>query len=629
MKNNKVIKFGIFLLLSLCLAQATMVLSFAQDSSATVREETTTLENLYQEKVRSILNNLMAPEDYTLVISATIRNDDTKLKEYSAAAERKFLPGLPIQDPAGYAETNNILLELKQKVEIQVILTDNVPADRDQIVRDVLKNKLKLNEETGDSIAVVRAARSLPLPKTPESPRLPELSAKMIAFWIIVIMMVLTGVILWLQRRKEKAKEAERAEQAVLLEQKRLADEEQKKADEDQAKEEAKEELTDRYQEPLADDVRIEVYEKLTKEKDAVLALCKNYPVIVTRAFEEFITQGHVVEAVIVMEALGWHESKTLFREMDPRFWTKVGAALRVRTMEPTLLETYKAVSFFHRFALSFVLERTAKEDGNPFMFVFKLNSNERLDLLIQERAESIALIGVYCSGPQLGELLQGLEPEKQNDVLFHLTRIKQLPEAEIRSGVNAFLARLESIKKAPSVYADGPMLAADFLRSLPAGREEELLQYLMQDHPAEGEKLRKVRVLFQDIPYYPQDMTRKIVENFEAEEIMKALAGYDPTFVEGFLSLLPTKKALMIQNDLFHMTETPPSSQCAEARRKICLKIEEEFETQRFSLSDFWKGQESSGSGSVEQGEEVTEEYGSDTPESGSSDDDGQGQAA
>jgi flagellar motor switch protein FliG len=617
----------LFLVLSLCLAQATMILSFAQDAGVSVREETTTLENLYQEKVRSILSNLMAPEDYTLVISATIRNDDTKLKEYSAAAERKFLPGLPIQDPAGYAETNNILLELKQRVEIQVILTDNVPADRDQIVRDVIKNKLKLNEETGDSIAVVRAARNVPAPKPQESPKLPELSAKMIAFWIIVLMMALTGVILWLQRRKEKQKDAERAEQSVLLEQKRLADEQQA-AEAEKAKEEAKDELKDRYQEPLAEDVRMEVFEKLQKEKEAVLALCKNYPGIVTRAFEEFITQGHVIEAVIIMEALGWQESKSLFRELDPRFWTKVGAALRVRTQEPTLLETYKAVSFFHRFALSFVLERTAKEDGNPFMFVFKLNSNERLDLLMQEKPESIALIGVYCSGPQLGELLQGLEPEKQNDVLFHLTRIKQLPESEIRTGVTAFLSRLEAIKKAPSVYADGPMLAADFLRSLPAGREEELLQYLMSDHPAEGEKLRKVRVLFQDIPQYPQEMTRKIVEAFEAEDLLKALAGYDPTFVENFLSLLPTKKALMIQNDLFHMTEFPPASQCAESRRRICLKIEEEFEAQRFSLGDFWKSQEAQ-QGGESISDEVTQEYDGVSPESGSSDDDGQGQAA
>jgi flagellar motor switch protein FliG len=117
--------------------------------------------------------------------------------------------------------------------------------------------------------------------------------------------------------------------------------------------------------------------------------------------------------------------------------------------------------------------------------------------------------------------------------------------------------------------------------------------------------------------------MTRKIMEGFEAEDLMKALAGYDPGFVESFLSLLPTKKALMIQNDLFHLTEFPPASQCAEARRKICLKIEDEFEQQRFNLADFWKAQEgSSGSAESSGSEEVTQEY-------GNSDDDGQGQAA
>ncbi len=625
MNLKKRYKVALFFLLSLCLAQATLVLSFAQEGGGAIREETTTLENIYQEKVRSILNNLMTPEDYTLVISATIRNDEQKLKEYSAASERKFLPGLPVQDPAGYSETNNILLDLKQKLEIQVILTENVPADRDNLVRDIIKTKLHLNEETGDSIAVVRAARNVAIPKSPESPKLPELSAKMIAFWIIVCMIVLTGILFWFQRRKEKEKEAERAEQAVLIEQKKLADEEAK-ADAD-AKAAAEDLVEDPYREPLSQDRRVEVEAKFATEKEAVFALCRAYAAIVTRAFEEFITQGHVNEAVTVLEALGWNDSKALFKDMDPRFWSKVGAALRTRQTEPSLVEAFKAVSFFHRFALSFVLERTAKEDGNPFTFVFKLNSHERLDLLMQEKAESIALIGVYCSGPQLSELLQGLEPEKQNDVLFNLTKIKQLPESEIKDGVKNFLSRLESIKEAPSVYADGPMLAADFLRSLPAGREEELVQFLMADHPTEGEKLRKVRVLFQDVPYYPQDLTRRIIEGFEAEELLKALAGYDAGFVESFLSLLPTKKALMIQNDLFHMTDTPPTSQCAEARRKICLKVEEEFEQQRFSLADFWKGQEST-EVAAPPSEEVTQEIDSEVT-GYESDDDGQGQAA
>ncbi|NDG84120.1 MAG: hypothetical protein EBX52_03665, partial [Proteobacteria bacterium] len=222
MSQKKPFHYGIRILAGLLLVMSTGLPSYAQDSGpAVVREETTILENLYQEKVRTILNNLMNPEDYTLVISATMKNDDKKLRDYGDLVEKKFLPGLPINDPSAYSDANNMLLDLKQKVDIQVILTDNVPGDRDTIVRDILKSKLHLSEESGDSITVVRAARIVAPPGAGEHPKLPELSVKMIAFWIFVTMMLLTGFLLWLQKRRERQREQERAEQALLIEQRK------------------------------------------------------------------------------------------------------------------------------------------------------------------------------------------------------------------------------------------------------------------------------------------------------------------------------------------------------------------------------------------------------------------------
>jgi flagellar motor switch protein FliG/cbb3-type cytochrome oxidase subunit 3 len=576
------LKIAAFLLLAVTLVQATMILSFAQDTAG-LRAESSTLENMYQEKVHNILDNLMTPEDYTLVISATLKNDEGKLKEYNDAVDKKFLPGLPINDPMGYSDTQNILLDLKQKVDIQVILSDSVPADRDTIVKDILKTKLHLNEETGDTITVVRALRNTESPAQMASPKLPELSAKMIAFWIIVCMMVLTGIIFWMQRRKEKKKEAEHAEQAIKIEQ---AQAKQVEDDTEAAKEVVEVPLI----KELTEEEKVVLDVKTGHFRNELMKLAREYMQIVALAGEEFVSQGRVNEAIIFMESIGWDESKKIFNDSGSRFWTKVGAALRDRKEEPGIMDIYNAVEGFHRFALSFVLERTAKEGENPFSFIFQLTDDQRLDLLNSERAENIALIGVYCNGSQMGELLQGLASKKQNDVLLNLTQIKQLPEAEIRKSADALLIRLDRIKEDPSVYADGPMLAADFLRSLPAAREEELVQYLLVDHPREGEKLRKVRVMFQDVPTYPLEIVKKVIENFESEDIQRALVGYDANFVETFLSLLPTKKALMIQNDLFHMTEYPPISQCAESRRKICQKIETEFELQRFSLEEHWK---------------------------------------
>ncbi|MBS1959198.1 MAG: hypothetical protein JST80_07005 [Bdellovibrionales bacterium] len=590
-KKKLIWKTLLFVALAAITAQFTMMASFAQDSTVQFRQETSTLENLYQDKVRDSLNNLMNPEDYTLVISATIRNDETRLKEYNDAVEKKFLPGLIITDPMGYNDAHNILLELKQKVEIQVILSESVPADRDNLVREILKTKLHLNEESGDTITVVRAARTIASTDKAQTPeKLPELSARMIAFWIIVSLLVCTAVALWLHHRREKAKE-------------------KAKKDQDDAENEAKKAISpDVKIEDAADDkeeeeaeVPIKSQEELERERDALemklafakgelVKIVREYPSIVCRAVEEFVAQGKIQDAVNFLESLGWDQSRKLFKEVDARLWTRIGAALRERDTDPSLEDTYNAVHVFHRFALSFVLERAGRDSENPFSFIFQLTSSQRIDLLAHEKSYNIALISIYCSGPQMGELLQGLEQHKQHEVLLEITKIKQLPETEIRESVDALLMRLERIKADPSVHVDGSILAADFMRSLPAAREEELYQILLGQHPSEAEKLRRVRVMFQDVPYYPGEMVRKVIEGLESDEIQKSLVGYDSTFTEAFLAMLPTKKALMIQNDLYHMTEFPPISQCAEARRKICSKLETEFEAQRFSVAEYWR---------------------------------------
>jgi flagellar motor switch protein FliG len=590
MKQNiqlkKPLKWAIFLVLAMTAAQLSLISSFAEDT-APLREESTILENIYQDKVSTALNSLMNPEDYTLVISATIRNDEQKLKEYREETEKHFLPGMNGGDPTGYSDTRNILLDLKQKVEIQVILSDNVPSDREAIVRDVLKSKLKLNEESGDTITVMRASRNPAsvAPVTPE--KLPELSARMIAFWIIVAVLTLSVLVLWLFKRREKQKELEE-EEAIANGEGSAGGGGGGGGDLTPDGEPIVEETVKTQEQIEAE--RDELEMRLAFAKGELVKLVQDYPTIVCRAAEEFATQGRLQETVNFMEAITWDQAKRLFKEMDARVWTRVGAALRERDIDPTIQQTYDAVHVFHRFALSFVLERAGRDSENPFSFVFQLTDSQRIDLLTQETPENIAFIAIYCSGPQMGELLKGLEQEKQNQVLLNITTIKHLPEAIIRESVENLVLRLERIKADPSVYVDGPLLAADFMKSLAPAREEELYQTLMASHPNEAEKLRRVRVMFQDIPYYPNDLVRKVIEGFESEDIQKALIGYDSTFVETFLALLPTKKALMIQNDLYHMIEYPPASQCAENRRKISSRVEQEFDLQRFSVAEFWK---------------------------------------
>ena len=249
-------------------------------------------------------------------------------KEYNDALERKYLPGLIITDPMGYNDAHNILLELKQRVEIQVIMTENVPSDRENLVREILKSKLHLNEESGDTITVVRAVRSISSEKPPTPEKLPELSARMVAFWIIIGLLAITAIALWLQRRKEKAKEKKR--------------EDEDRADADAAKVNAQEIKTEDPADEEEKEEPLKTKEEIEAERDALemrlafakgelVKIVREYPSIVCRAVEEFIAQGRITDAIKFLESLGWDQSRKLFKDVDSRLWTRVGAALRER----------------------------------------------------------------------------------------------------------------------------------------------------------------------------------------------------------------------------------------------------------------------------------------------------------
>lgn len=564
---------------------------FAQENTV-VKEEAYALENLYQQKAQQTLENLLNPEDYTVVVSASIRNDEAKLKEYQEMMDRKFLPGLVINDPAGFSDQHNLLHGLKQKVEIQVVLTDKVPADRDALVKDLLRSKLKLSEEMGDVITVSRAVQRMPASEVISAKKIPELTGKMIGFLIVLAGIIAMAMALWYHRRREEKRMQESILNANFTEKEKIrqAVEEESRSTEEQAK-------VGKTPEEIEEEAR-QLKEKVQNESNNLVKLAEEHLSIVMNAIEEYVAAGNITQMTQIFESIGWEDSRRMFRNISSKIWNKVAANLRDREEDPTDAEVYESLHAFNRFALSHVLEKAGNNMDNPFAFIFKLSHSNRIDLLSGESAYHIGLISIYCSGAQMGQLMDGLPQEKRDDIFFNISKIRNLPEAEVNESVRKLVSRLEAIKKDPSIHIDGLGIAARFIRSLDPLKEEELYRSIREKHPEQSEQLRRAQVMFDDVPYYPQEQIRKVIGNLDAQSVVSALAGYPGEFVEAFLAMMPTKKALMIQNDLFHMTEAPPPYQGAVARRSITVKVEEEFEKTRFDIAAYW---DSFNQGSVE----------------------------
>jgi len=59
-------------------------------------EEMGSLESLYEIRARAVLNTILRPTDYTLVVSVELDRDEKKLKEFHDESGVQFLPGMPI-----------------------------------------------------------------------------------------------------------------------------------------------------------------------------------------------------------------------------------------------------------------------------------------------------------------------------------------------------------------------------------------------------------------------------------------------------------------------------------------------------------------------------------------------------
>ncbi|HTL11400.1 MAG TPA: FliG C-terminal domain-containing protein [Bdellovibrionota bacterium] len=545
----------------------------ASQARAEFREEVATLESIYERNARSVLNEIMTPDQYNVVVSAAIREDEDVLAQYRKEAESGFLPGLIVADDLAptFSEANNKLHQLKTRVTIYVLLDGSVSGDKEKVIRDMLASKLHLNLADGDpattdSVQVTRS--SLPSSRSPASVArlLPELTWKMWVLLIILGGLVLVGIYLWATRRKELEPEGMSMPN--------------RPGDADGA---------DAVDEPTA-------REKIRWCKEQILSLCTQYPQAVSRAIASYYDKGGEQDVVVLFDQLGWGVARKAFGELSPAVWSRMAAMVKEGKEKVELGAALKTVETMYHFILSSVLSRGFnKDDNNPFQFLFRLPDSDRRVLLKGESAQNLAVVGMFSSPEQLAELMGPLDAGTQQQVLQAVARMQTLPDSQVQAAAKSLAGKLEAFKKAPSLETNGASVAADFLRALSPEREMDLFEQMLQSSPGEADRIRRARVQFMDLALFPDEIVNGGLDEVDTGTLTKALYGSDSGLVDRLISMMPPKKAMMIQSDL-QSGNMVSRSEVATARRAVNEAIEKYLASQKMSVEDLWKRLEGSG---------------------------------
>lgn len=573
-------KINIFLILGLMLSPLW--------ATAQYLEEIGSLENVYDARARAVLNTFLRPTDYTVVIAIDLDRDEKKLKEFQDEVEVQYLPGMPMMgDVPALPKAMNKLHEMKARLDVSVVLSRNVSPEVEKVIKDVLVAKLHLDTAAGDSINVKRIQLpSDPLPPEPKPDTLPELTWKMWTLIVILSLLALSGLMFWAWRRgkaKEAAKEIKENHDYKYGPEK----EEEKEKKPEKAPEVAAA-LVAAPPEPASEvpDFNLE------SVRQHILTIAGQYPQMISRAITDYCLHVSAENTANLMDFIGWDTSKRIFSEVPAMAWARIGHTVKERTEEVPKPQIEKSVREAYRALLASYIEHEMSEDEtNPFSFMLKMKLEERQQILDKEGPANIAIFCLHAPPEVTADIIANLEPEKRVKVLSELSRIEKLPHNVVQAVIQSFNQKLTEMRVRPEPKIEGASVLAKVIRGMSPEEEMDIISLFGADNPEELERVRRSMLLFDDIKLVPQDIVGEVLGGYEVESLYAALFKCSPAVINHVLSVLPERKAMVVERELSDMIAIPQRKVTGQYRREISQKIEAILTTRSIRVADLVDG--------------------------------------
>lgn len=535
-------------------------------ASAQFREEMATLETMYEARARTVVNTVLRPYEYSLVVAVDIDRDEARLAKIQEEFEKDLLPGMPGGLNAENPAIANQLYELKNKIDIHLVLSNKITKEKEETISSLLKMKLHLDDKNGDTLTIARSDLPSAFEEDTAS-KLPELSWKMWGMLTALLLLALSGLFYYFSKKqkidsKKSPVEKPKDEEAVAA-----------KAEEPKQKE---------AQEPTSP--ALDPSELMFEQKQQILSLASQYPEATVQSLSDHFQKGNESDVLIMCEAFGWELSKKIFSGFSPRIWGRMGHLIVTKPKQSTIAEAKNALENCNKVILKKFLELGDTDLKNPFGFFWKLDAYDRTKLMDHESATNIAMICAQGNRDQVAELMESLDPVTQEAVAICISRLENFNEQQVKAVHETLVRKLKIIKENPETKANGIELVANLLRSLPAEKESAFFEKIRLENPLDAEKIRRTILLYQDIKHVPAEVVSEMSALLDLNVLVSALRKNFPDVREFILNSLPPKKSYMIKRDL-EMDVLISDKQVALSQREIVKTISSLLKSKNIEL--------------------------------------------
>ncbi len=189
-----------------------------------------------------------------------------------------------------------------------------------------------------------------------------------------------------------------------------------------------------------------------------------------------------------------------------------------------------------------------------PFAFLQKAESQNLLTFIQDEHPQTIALIVSHVPFHKASEILAGLPPAKQLEVVKRVANMEQTSPEVVMEVERGLEARLSNMLSTSMEKLGGVETVAEMLNLVDRATEKGIMEGLESDDPDLVEEIRRLMFVFEDIKLVDDKGIQSVLKEVDNEELALALKTASEELVEKILGNMSSRASEMIKEEMEFM---------------------------------------------------------------------------
>ncbi len=195
-----------------------------------------------------------------------------------------------------------------------------------------------------------------------------------------------------------------------------------------------------------------------------------------------------------------------------------------------------------------------AQRQAVPFHFLQHTEADVLVTFLQEEHPQTIAVVLSYMEAPKAAEVLTGLPPEKQTDVVRRIATLGHTSPEAIRNVEAGLRKYVNSLAFEEFQEVGGVKTVSEILNVLDRASERVIIESIEEDNPELAEEIKKLMFVFEDLVHLDDKGMQSVLKEIENTQLALALKLASEELKEKIFKNMSARAAEMLKDELSYM---------------------------------------------------------------------------